>query len=190
MDHRPLRFRVWRKPGILPLCTLRSALAPRAVRKFQPTKIPTTPVMSANPAALLAATDYDPPLGAAPHPSISHGRAVFHPLSRFWAAACRRDRAGVGPDVEVALGRVTVDRGELSLAETGQAGRGQVLLQLRHAARADQGRRDPLVAQYPAQRHLRQRLAAPAGDLVEPRDPRQVVLAQLIGGQGTALARA
>ena len=69
-------------------------------------------------------------------------------------------RAGARPDVDAGLDGVAVDGGELVVAERGLAGGGQVLLELPHAACADQRRGDPRVAQHPGDRQLRQRLAA------------------------------
>ena len=55
----------------------------------------------------------------------------------------------------------------------------QILLQLGHAARADQHGGDAGIAQRPGQRHLRERLAPGTGDLIERAHLREVLLAEL-----------
>src|SRR5580693_6621135 len=79
--------------------------------------------------------------------------------------------------------RIAVDGGQLVGGEVGVAGGGQVFLELAHAARADQGRGHPRVAQHPGQRHLGQRLAPGPGDLVQHADVRERGRRDLVGGQ-------
>src|SRR3954463_16352689 len=63
-----------------------------------------------------------------------------------------------------------VDLGQLGIVEVEAVEGRDVLLELRDAARADQGRGDSRVARRPGDRQLGQRLAAPAGQLVQRPD--------------------
>src|SRR5258707_4864257 len=88
------------------------------------------------------------------------------------------------PDVDARLYRVLVDGGDLLRSELRLAGGGEVLLQLRDAAGADQRRGDPLIAQHPRDRHLCDGLAARGGDLAEVADVGEGLVAELVTGQG------
>ena len=57
------------------------------------------------------------------------------------------------------------------------------VVELLDVARADQRRGDALVAQHPRERHLRERLAARLGDLVERADVLEVLVAQQVRRQ-------
>src|ERR1700730_389145 len=87
------------------------------------------------------------------------------------------------PQVYVALRRVTIDLGELVVAESEPLERVDGLLELRHAARADERRDDPRVAQRPRDRHLRKRLSPRTGDGVETADAREVLLAEHLAAE-------
>ena len=65
-------------------------------------------------------------------------------------------------------------------AEVQAVQRAQVVVELRDAARADQHRGDPAVAQRPGQRHLGQRLAAVGGQLVERADVGEGLLGEQV----------
>src|SRR5713101_134345 len=67
-------------------------------------------------------------------------------------------RAGCGPDIDAALGRIAVDLLELAGRELALVHCGHVLFQLRDAARPDQRRRHDGFTQGPCHRHLGQRL--------------------------------
>src|SRR5689334_15971800 len=75
--------------------------------------------------------------------------------------------AGRLPEVDAGLDRVAVDRGQLVVREVEVVERAEAVLELRHAAGADQGRRHARVAQRPRDRHLRERLPAALCHLVE-----------------------
>ena len=53
-------------------------------------------------------------------------------------------------------------------------------------ARADQGRGDPFIPQYPGHGHLRQALAATLRNGIERAYMLQVLLAQVVGAEGAA----
>src|SRR5262249_12150802 len=145
---RPLRFRVLRKLGIRVLCALRSELAPEACRRCQPTNTPT-----AMTATMIKSAD-DPTACHLPaEPARRAWRITGRQRQHFPGnrPACRRRvaaapggaallGAGGGPDVDARLGGVPVYLGQFLLGEGSPARRGHVLLQLRHAARADQHR--------------------------------------------------
>ena len=76
------------------------------------------------------------------------------------------------PQVDAALDRVLVDLGQLLGREVQPVERRDVLLELRDAARADDQRGHPLVAQRPGEGHLRERLAPALRDAVSPRSRR------------------
>src|SRR5712691_10283989 len=78
--------------------------------------------------------------------------------------------AGGRPEVDPAVEGVTLDLRELDAREVQPFERGDVRLVLRVAARADQGRRDALVAEHPRERELCERLAALHGELVQRAD--------------------
>ena len=86
------------------------------------------------------------------------------------ASGVRSGTAGSSPEIDVGLGRVAVDLGELVLGEVELLQRGDVGLQLLHAGGADECRRHSRVAERPRQRQLRQRLAAAGRDLVQRLD--------------------
>ncbi len=65
----------------------------------------------------------------------------------------------------------------------------EVVVELGHAAGADQHRGDPLVAQHPRQRQLGQRLAAAVRDLVEPADVRDRLVGEQRRGPATCPGR-
>src|SRR5438309_9734075 len=71
------------------------------------------------------------------------------------------------PEVDAAIGGVAINFSELVRRKRQLVDRTDVLFQLRDAARADQRRRHPRVAQRPGERHLGQRLAAPLGQLAQ-----------------------
>src|SRR5438552_8881776 len=75
--------------------------------------------------------------------------------------------AGLGPEVDPAVGRVAVDLAQLLGCEGELVERGDILFELRHAAGADQCGGDAWVPQRPDESHLGQRLAAPLGQLVQ-----------------------
>src|SRR5688572_32337955 len=86
------------------------------------------------------------------------------------AAAERLRLARRCPDVDVTLRRVAVDLGELLVREVEVVERRDVLLELRDAARADQGRRHAWIAERPGQRHLGEGLAPSRSELVQRPD--------------------
>src|SRR6202011_4981007 len=96
-------------------------------------------------------------------PSIWISRGMAYPL----AVRARSGAAGGGPQVDVALLRVAVDLLEFAGVEVQAVQRGDVLLELLHAARPEQRRGDSRVPQGPGDRELGERLPAPAGDLVQ-----------------------
>ena len=71
------------------------------------------------------------------------------------------------PEVDPTFGGVPVDVFQLFGRKLELIECADVLLQLCHAAGPDERRRDAWIAQSPGERHLRQRLAAPDGDLIE-----------------------
>ena len=71
---------------------------------------------------------------------------------------------------------MAVDLDELLWRELGLLERGQVRLELLDPADADKGRGDARVAQGPGECHLRERLAAPTGDLGQRPHPFQIRL--------------
>src|SRR6266852_889527 len=71
-----------------------------------------------------------------------------------------------------------IDLRELNLAEIKLVKRCEVLVELLHRAHADDGGGHARVAQHPRQRHLRQRLTAPARDVAQ----RRYLLAVLLHG--------
>src|SRR5690348_518697 len=75
--------------------------------------------------------------------------------------------AGAGPEVDAAVHGVPVDLRELVAGELEPVERGDVRLELLDTRCADQRRGDPLVAQDPGERELRERLPAAGGDLVQ-----------------------
>src|SRR5688572_20979318 len=81
------------------------------------------------------------------------------------------------PEVDPAVDRQWLDPRELLVGELQVPHGAEAVLELRHARRADQRRRDPRIAQRPRDRHLRQRLPPGGGDLVQRADPLQVLLA-------------
>src|SRR6478672_8080459 len=91
-------------------------------------------------------------------------------------AAWRRSRAaGRCPQVDPAVLRVAVYLCELVRVEVELLQSRHVLLELLHAARAEQRGGDALVAQRPGDRQLGERLSAPAGDLVQRAHAREVL---------------
>src|SRR6266446_8443515 len=92
------------------------------------------------------------------------------------------------PEVDPTFGGVPIDLFQLAGRKLDLFERADVLLQLNHAAGPNQRRRDARIAQGPSQRHLRQRLAAPAGDLMEGPHLRQDLFRQQIGRKRTRMA--
>src|SRR5450759_2825960 len=80
------------------------------------------------------------------------------------------------PDVDLALLRVALDLLELGGLEIEPLEGGDVLLELLHAARPDEGGGDPGITQDPCDGELGQRLPASARDLVERPHPLEVLL--------------
>src|SRR5205807_1047052 len=93
------------------------------------------------------------------------------------------------PEVDVALGGVAVDLGQLVRAEVESLDRRHVVLELGDAARADQRRGDAPVAQRPRERHLGEALAAAPGDLVERTHLGHRLLRQQVGRERVVAAR-
>src|SRR5205085_3429180 len=85
---------------------------------------------------------------------------------------------GGTPQVDAALDGIAVNVGELILGEIEVVEGGDVLLELGHAAGADQHGSDSRVAQGPGDGHLSERLASPQGDVVEGPDAGEVVVAE------------
>src|SRR5438445_1050383 len=92
------------------------------------------------------------------------------------------------PEVDPTFGGVPVDVFQLFGRKLELIECADVLLQLCHAAGPDERRRDAWIAQSPGERHLRQRLAAPDGDLIEGPYLREELLGQQIGGKRTGMA--
>ena len=88
----------------------------------------------------------------------------------------------------LALDGVAVDRGQLVGVEVQVLQRGDVLLELGHAAGADQRRGDPRVAQHPGQRQLGQGLAAAAAISFSARTRVDVLLGEQVLGERLAAA--
>src|SRR2546428_11556059 len=76
-------------------------------------------------------------------------------------------QAGLGPEVDPAVGRVAVDLAKLLGREAELLEGGDILFQLRHAAGADQRGGAAGIAQRPGPGQLRQRLAAPLCPLAQ-----------------------
>src|SRR6266511_3812977 len=87
------------------------------------------------------------------------------------------------PQVDPGVGRVAVDLFELVLGEPEVAERPDVVLQLGHAACADQRGRDPRVPERPGHRHLRERLPPPLREVVQGPDLRHILLGEHLPGQ-------
>src|SRR4051794_34917734 len=94
------------------------------------------------------------------------------------------------PQVDAGVDRVPVDFLQLVGGEVELVQRPQAVLQLLDRTGADQRARDALVAQHPGDRHLRERLAAVLGDLVERADAGEVLLGEEVGGEEGALGGA
>src|ERR1035437_2633653 len=131
------------------------------------------------------------------HASRSSGRIVAHGYEsdgRSPTPASPFDCVPLGPEAYPWISRRQfVDLSELLRGETRVVESGYVVLELADAGTADQGRGDARVAERPGERHLRQRLPASTGDLVQPADPSQVRIAQHVpaeravpGGSRTA----
>src|SRR5450759_3707018 len=86
--------------------------------------------------------------------------------------------AGRRPEVDPALRRVAVDLGEFRRGELEVPERGEVLLELGHAACPDDRRGHARVAEGPGERHLREALTATLRDLGERTDLGQGGLAE------------
>src|SRR5215217_3913738 len=80
-------------------------------------------------------------------------------------------------------GNELVDPGELVGPEGEVAQGAEVVLQLPDAARADDRRGDPVVAEHPGEGHLRERLAAVGGELAELLQPAEQVVGQRLRRQ-------
>src|SRR5699024_7689684 len=91
------------------------------------------------------------------------------------------------PKVHSALHRVAVDLSELGIAELQVLQRAESVVQLGHAGGSYQRGGHSWVAQYPGDRHLRQRLSAIGGDLIQLPDAGEVFLAQVLRTQRSAL---
>src|SRR5690606_25764633 len=94
------------------------------------------------------------------------------------------------PPVDAGVHGILIDLCQLRIRE-GEVVQGtDVLLQLVHAARADEHRRHPRVAQDPRQRHLREALPAARRDVVQRADVPQCLVGEQVRRQRLALARA
>src|SRR4051794_5333377 len=87
-------------------------------------------------------------------------------------------RAGPLPDVDPGVHGVLLDLRERVVVEVQAPERADVVLELRDAARPDQRRGHPGVAQRPRQRELGQRLPPALRDLVQRADAREVLVAE------------
>jgi hypothetical protein len=95
-------------------------------------------------------------------------------------------RAGAGPEVDVGVGGVPVDLCQLVGSEVEAIERGDVVLELGNAARANHQRGHPRVAQGPDEGQLGEALAASRRDLVEGADPCQTVFGQHVAAHSAA----
>jgi hypothetical protein len=100
-------------------------------------------------------------------------RTIRRILGRLASGFARRR-----PEVDPALRRVAVDLGKLSRGELEVPERGEVLLELDHAARSDDRRGHTRVAECPGERHLRQALSSTFRDLGERTHLGQGVVAE------------
>src|SRR5690606_16681942 len=82
------------------------------------------------------------------------------------------------PDVQAAIRRVAIDRREFLGRERRALQRAETILDLRPAARADQGARHRRLTQHPRDRHLREGLPASLCNVVERADIVQILLGQ------------
>src|SRR5262249_61758106 len=96
------------------------------------------------------------------------------------------------PDVDAAVGRIALDLFEFDRGEVQLLKCAEVLLELFDAARPDQCRGHPRVAERPGKRELRKCLAATFGDLVQRAYLGHRLLAELVRRHrtGPACARA
>ena len=111
-------------------------------------------------------------------------------LRRRWVLTRGSGVARGRPDVDPAVDGVALDLSEFIGGEVEVRQREDILLQLVHAARADQRGAHPLIAQHPGDRQLCERLAAPRRDLVERSHAREVLLAEQLLGERLAAAHA
>ena len=132
------------------------------------------------------------PAGGVPH--RSGGRARPAPVgdpsvdaARLTSTGSLRRAARPGPLVDARLHRLLVDLGQFVGGEIEPLDRGDVVLELGDAARADQGRGDPLVPQHPGEGQLGEALTASLGDLVQRADPGQGLLGDRVPVQRLAL---
>src|SRR3981189_329434 len=132
-------------------------------------------------------TTWTPPTRM-PRPTTTWAATSAETTSADQTGAGRSIRARRLPEVDPAFSRVPVDVFQIAGRKLELLERACVLLQLGHAAGPDQRRRDAGVAQGPGQRHLRQRLTAPAGDLMEAPHLRQDLFRQQIGRKRTRMA--
>src|SRR6266853_2111087 len=126
--------------------------------------------------------------GGTPRTTTTWAATSAETTSADQTGAGRSIRARRLPEVVPALSRVPVDVFQIAGRKLELLERADVLLQLIYAAGPDQRRRDAGVAQGPGQRHLRQRLTAPAGDLMEAPHLRQGLFRQEIGRKRTGMA--
>src|SRR6188472_3598770 len=80
------------------------------------------------------------------------------------------------PDVDLAVGRVPIDLGELVVGERELLERRDVLLELPDTRRSDERRRHASVTEHPSKRHLRERLTATGCDVIQRTDLLQRVI--------------
>src|SRR3954453_23416985 len=93
------------------------------------------------------------------------------------------------PEVDAGVDGVLVDLAQLVVGEVELVERGDVLLELLHAARADERRRHARVAQCPRERHLGERLAALLRHRVQRAHVGQRLLGEQVGRQRAVLLR-
>src|SRR5262245_30816692 len=85
---------------------------------------------------------------------------------------------------------MALDRGGLVVREGEPVQRRDVVLELGHARRADERGGDALVTEHPCERHLRERLAASRGDLVQRAELSERLVREQLGRERARPARA
>ena len=116
-----------------------------------------------------------PVIGSAVNRAFLPAKSAFEQIGELMLLTGQTIASAVRPPYP--YGEEFIGR-ELQMAQSGD-----VLFELGHAARTDQHRRHPRVAQGPGDGHLREGLMSPEGDVVESPDAGKVVLVEHVASE-------